>query len=364
LGGDILNTLYYYWLTTSKGIGIKKARQILEYFGDIQSVWEGGINDLLKIGNISKQVAENLIKRRDKGLLLKEINNIKAKNIDIICIEDDLYPENLKNIYDPPLIIYTKGNIKKCRKYIAIVGSRRCSLYGKMVARNISKLLCQYDIGIVSGMARGIDTEAHLGAIDGNGFTIAVLGNGPDIVYPPENIKVMQMIENTGAIISEYPPGYEPTPYNFPARNRIISGICHGILVVEAGEKSGALITASYALEEGRDVFAIPGNILSESSIGTNKLIKDGAKTVTDISDILYEFGIDLKEQISSSNIELNLSTKEKMIIDIIGNSPMHIDDLIKKTQLKVSEINSLLTCLELKKIIKIIPGRYIARII
>jgi DNA processing protein len=356
-----MNLIYYYWLSTTNGIGNKRISDIISYFGDVKSAWRARREEFFKIGGISQSIADNIVIRRDERKLLEEIEDIKKKYINIITIDDDEYPYNLKNIYDPPYIIYLKGKMKKCKKYIAVVGSRNCTSYGKMVARNISNLLSKYDFGIISGMARGIDTQAHLGVLDAGGFTCAVLGSGCDIVYPPENIKIMYEIEKKGAIISEYLPGTKPAAYNFPTRNRIISGISDGVLVIEAGEKSGALITVNFALEQGKDVFAIPGSVLSKSSKGTNLLIKDGAKIVTDIYDILNEYKIDFNIE-ENNNYNEEITSKEKIIMGVINDSPIYIDDLIKRVKLGISEVNSILTILEVKNIIKILPGKYIVR--
>lgn len=209
---------------------------------------------------------------------------MKKNNIDIISIEDKQYPNILKEIYDPPICLYIRGNKEILNnKSISIVGCRKATDYGRKVARDFAYNISKQDINIISGLAIGIDSEAHLGAVEANKKTIAVLGNGLDTIYPKENINLSQKIlDSGGTIISEYPLGTKPKKENFPARNRIISGMSSGLLVVEAKEKSGTLITVDFALEQGRDVFVIPGNIVSENSVGTNDLIKQGAKLVTD----------------------------------------------------------------------------------
>lgn len=213
-------------------------------------------------------------------------------SIDIISIQDEEYPEILKNIYDPPLYLYIRGNKKILKENaIAIVGCRECTQYGKKVAWELAYNIAKQNINIVSGLAKGIDGVAHKSAVVANGRTIAVLGNGLDIIYPSENIMLAtEILKSGGAIISEYPLGERPQKQNFPERNRIVSGISKGIIVVEAKEKSGALITADFALEQGRAVFAVPGNINQETSIGTNKLIKQGANLITSYKDILEEY--------------------------------------------------------------------------
>jgi DNA processing protein len=358
-----MNLIYYYWLATIDGVGPKRARDIIEYFGSPSEAWQGTYEDFIKIRGLNTQLLEKIIERRDKDRLQKELSCIRSRDIIIVTIDDDEYPENLKSIYDPPLILYCRGKMVKCKKYLAVVGSRKCTSYGKVIARSISKLLAECGIGVISGLARGIDTEAHIGALEGGGFTCAVLGCGCDVVYPPENKKVMAEIMQRGLIISEYPPGTKPYSFNFPARNRIISGISDGVLVIEAGERSGALITTDFGLEQGKDIFAVPGSILSSLSRGTNMLIRDGAKIVTCIEDILSELGLEVETRKTDANTE-GLSSGEKVLMDIISNSPIYVDDLIQRVSLKISDINSIITTLELKGIIKVLPGKYIVRVI
>lgn len=355
-----MNFVYYYWISTIEGIGAAKIKQIIDFFGSIENAWHGSMNDFISIKGIRDTLVDKIIKRRNLHKLLDEIESYKLKGIELLSIADNEYPENLRTIYDPPYILYVKGKIKRCSRYLAVVGSRNCTQYGRMAARNISRDLSEYNIGIISGMARGIDTQAHLGALEGNGFTCAVLGCGCDVVYPPENKKLMDAILERGAVISEYPPGTTPNPYNFPARNRIISGMSHGTLIVEAGEKSGALITADLALEQNRDVFAIPGSIFSSTSRGTNSLIKEGAKPVTDVFDILCEFNIECKNKVKNNNYDL--TAKEKAVFEVVNDSPVYIDELLQKVSLKINELNSAITSLELKGMLKVLPGRYIVK--
>lgn len=355
------NILYYYWLSTVEGLGSKKIENIIQYFGSPQNAYYAAPELYRHIDGISFKIADRIIERREKSKLKSELASIYKKGIKVISFDDEMYPKRLKEIYDPPYILYVKGTIKNNVKNIGIVGARNCTPYGRMVSRTISKELARYDIGIISGMARGIDTEAHKGALDCLGYTCAVLGCGLDIAYPPENNKLMQKIEDSGAVISEYPLGTLPSAFNFPKRNRIISGMSDIIIIVEAGEKSGALITTDLALEQGRDVYAVPGNILSKASKGTNNLIKEGAQPLLDIEDILNDLGIDKKTESTAEN-NVILEEKEKQLSDIISDCPIYIDDLIKKVSFRVGEINALLTTLELKGVIRILPGRYIVK--
>jgi DNA processing protein len=279
--------------------------------------------------------------------------------------EED-YPKNLKNIYDPPPLIFFKGQIKpEDRKAIAVVGSRKTSSYGRLVTESLVESLASGGITIVSGLARGIDSISHQVALKAKGRTIAVLGSGLDIIYPPENKKLADKIAENGAVISEFLLGTKPEGTNFPKRNRIISGLCLGVVIVEAGPKSGALLTAQHALEQNREVFAVPGDIRSQGSKGTNNLIKQGAKLVSSIDDILIE----LNELTSApakaeriSMLEQALPKEEKDIFRLLSQEPYHIDKISKELGLRSSEALSFLLSLELKGLVKQLPGKVFAR--
>jgi DNA processing protein len=271
----------------------------------------------------------------------------------------------LKQIYDPPPVLYVKGE-----KYmfnnssLAVVGSRKSSTYGRNVAISFAKELASMEVNIVSGMARGIDSFAHKGAIDAGGPTTAVLGCGIDIVYPPENEKLMKKIFECGCVISSFPLASPPLSANFPARNRIISGLSLGTIVIEAAKKSGSLITADFALEQGREVFAVPGSIFSPYSRGTHKLIKQGAKLVENIDDILDELFLErLNNKKEEYNTDLqNLSVIEKAVYELIDYEPTQIEQLISRAQRNSREVNAILTRLELKGYISALPGGYFVR--
>ena len=275
------------------------------------------------------------------------------------------------NIYDRPPFLYVRGNLNKDDINIAIVGSRLASTYGKYITERISRELALKGLTIVSGMAWGIDSVAHRGALTAHGRTIAVLGSGLDVIYPPENKKLYADIIQNGAVISEFPLGTPPRSANFPTRNRIISGMSYGVVIVEAGEKSGSLITARLALEQGREVFAVPGSIDAAGSRGTNKLIKQGAKLIENTDDILeeilpqFERTIVLKphsiansEAIAAKSSEI-FSAVDQKIIDFISGSRVHIDDLISSTGLSSADILSALTTLELKGMVRQYPGKF-----
>lgn len=283
---------YWVWLNSIPNIGPRKGKQLLDHFRDPENIWNAAEAEFKCLHFLDRDDSNQILNSDIRAKTKELICSINKAGIKVITLVDDLYPEYLKNIYDPPLLLYLKGNLVKNEKAVAVVGSRRATAYGQKMAGVLAQELAMNGITVVSGMARGIDSYAHKSALDANGRTIAVTGCGLDIVYPPENRRLAEIIAAKGAVISEYMPGIQPMPHNFPARNRIISGISLGVVVIEASEKSGSLITVNMALEQGRDVFAVPGNVTSMNSRGTNKLIKDGAKLVTGIDDILEELSI------------------------------------------------------------------------
>lgn len=287
---------YWIWLSRIKKVGAIKKRKLLQTFGTPKNIWNAKKMELIGVEGIGEKIADEILDDKYKKDLFKYIGEMEKSKIDLITIEDPEYPQVLKNIYDYPVGIYIKGNKNILNNYgLAIVGCRDFSEYGKRVATVISYELSRRDINIISGLARGIDTIAHEASLKSYedfkvGRTIAVLGGGLNKVYPKENISIFNKIEQYGgAIISEYPIDEQAEKMNFPARNRIISGISQGVIVVEAAAKSGTLITVDFALEQGKNIFAVPGNIMSKNSVGTNELIKQGAKMVTNLKDILED---------------------------------------------------------------------------
>ncbi len=303
--------------------------------------------------NLSSLNFENFIKQEEK--------KAKALNISISIQQDKEYPLLLKEIPDPPLAVYHKGTMPHdTRRSLAIVGSRNFSPYGKVVAEHLTKELVLNEFIITSGLARGIDSIAHRTTLKEQGITIAVLGSGLDVVYPPENRSLFNAITETGVVLSEFPLGTEPHKMNFPIRNRIISGLCPGILVIEAKEKSGALITANCALDQGREVFAIPGNIISPYSKGTNQLIRQGARLVEGVKDILEEFGLAglVTEKKTRPAKYENLDHFESKVLSLLSADPIPIDIIIQRSGESPSYIHSTLLTLEIKGVIKQLPGK------
>jgi DNA processing protein len=281
----------------------------------------------------------------------------------ILTLGDDAYPKRLKDIYDPPALLYVKGELRREDELaVAIVGSRKTSPYGRWFTEKISQDLAGHGVTIVSGLARGIDSVAHMGALEGGGRTIAVLGCGIDVIYPSENRDLFHQIVGHGAVLSEFPMGSRPEGGHFPRRNRVISGLSIGVVIVQASAKSGSLITAKYALEQGREVFAVPGNVGAEGSRGTNQLIKEGAKLVESSADILEEVLPQWRrEGETAQKAEApghGLVGGEKILFELLGETPLHIDAVIRESKLDPGNVSSLLLNLELKGLISQWPGK------
>lgn len=342
-----------YWLGFSlvSEIGAKRVSLLQNWFGDLEQAWRASETQLNQSG-LDKQPLANLLAARKTLDLDVEMAKIRDVGAWIVTLEDDTYPAQLRKLPDAPPILYIKGTLLPTdERALGIVGTRKATTYGRDAAHYFAKELAGNGVTVISGLAQGIDAAAHRGALDADGRTFAVLGSGIDKIYPREHQKLAHEIMQHGAIISEFPIGTPPEARNFPRRNRIISGLSLGILVVEAPEKSGAMITATFAAEQGRDVFAVPGNIFSMTSSGTNHLIQDGAKLVMNVRDILDEFNIVhnnvqtrvMTEQIAPAN------ANEIQILDYLGADPIHIDDLVRMSGLPIAMVSSTLTILELK---------------
>ena len=286
---NLENKKYWIWFSLIKGLGNKRKQKLLESYKTPEKIYKLTKKELIATNGIGEKMVENILKSKDEDYLKKYILYMQKHNIDIININDENYPKILKEIYDPPISLYIKGNKNILNNTsVAIIGCRQASQYGIKVAKYFGYNLAKNEVNVVSGLAKGVDSYAHIGSICANGKTIAVIGNGIDTIYPKENINIAnKILEKGGTIISEYPLGTKPEKMNFPARNRIISGISKSVIVVEAKEKSGTLLTVDFALEQGRDVYVVPGNINSINSIGTNELLKQGAKIITCYKDII-----------------------------------------------------------------------------
>lgn len=348
-------------LHTVKGLGNASLWKIKREFGSFKAFWNADY-EIIASSIMSKEVINQImvLKKEDP---LQYFAYLERQGIKILTAEEEDYPVMLLNIPNPPYILYCRGQTGILQKFaIAVVGARSATPYGKKVARSLARELSSQGVVVVSGMARGIDTEAHLGALEETGETVAVLGSGINVVYPRENGEIFKRIAERGVVVSEFPLDTVPEPGNFPRRNRIISGLSYGVLVVEAGLKSGALITADFALEQGRDVFAVPGPITAKNSEGCNNLIKQGAKLTTCVEDILEEYSSVYNAKANSAlsgNDFLLLDSEESLIIQCMGYEPCHIDELLAMSGMDVGKLSQVLLQMELKGLIKAMPGNY-----
>jgi DNA processing protein len=351
----------YYWVALRQvcGVGNVICKILINHFKSPEKIFNASVEELKNVEGINVKAVEAITGFRPTDEIDREIDEILSKEINILTFNSPDYPENLKNIYDPPPFLYVKGSfIEGDKNSVAVVGSRNASEYGIKVTQELSRNLASLGVTIVSGMARGIDSAAHIAAIQGGGRTVAVLGSGVDVIYPPENRRLFERITENGAVVSEYPLGTRPNSYNFPPRNRIISGVSLGVLVVEASPKSGSLITAQLALDQGRDVYAVPGNVYSYKAKGTNSLLKSGAKLVDNARDIVEELNITVKPLKENKNVIQGLSSELLKIYDFFKDEPLHIDNIILKTGFSSGRVSALLLDLELSGILKQLPGK------
>lgn len=358
----------YIALNMIEGIGPIKVQALIEALGSPQAVFDPEQSDLRRVKGIGEKLSETILTQRNQVDPLAEIEKAAALGIRIITPLDTEYPAALKTIHDPPLALYVRGEIlPKDRHALGIVGSRKCTSYGLSTADRLAYQLAQTGFTVVSGLARGIDTAAHEGALKGKGRTIAVLGAAIDQLYPPENSELADAIAGSGAVISEYPLGRQADRMTFPYRNRIISGISMGVILVEAGFKSGSLHTSDAAMEQGRSVFAVPGRIDSPSSKGTNHLIKNGAKLVDNVGDILEEFELlvppgqfEKPLNASSARPEVPLSDVEQVLVKALWEEALDVDSLARAAGLPSAKVSALLVGLEMKRVVKMLPGRVV----
>jgi len=363
-------------LKSVEGVGSVAFRNLLEVYGTPRRVFEAPLADLEQTAGLNHRTARNIKDFRDWERARAEIDRAESEGVSILTSRDPAYPERLRRIYDPPPLLYIRGSLEGADVPVAVVGSRNASPYGRYVTERLCRELAQRGATVVSGLARGIDTCAHRGALAGRGRTIAVMGCGIDVIYPPENRKLYGQIAAAGAVVTEYPFGTEPDRPHFPARNRIISGLSLGVLIVEAGEKSGSLITARCALDQGREVFAVPGAIDLPGSRGTNGLLRQGAKLVEGVEDILEEILPQLgrppapvpqaatQPSPRRGGTRTNepgrepLTEEESRLLGFMTETPQDADTLINRTGLAAAEALSLLLALELKGYILQLPGK------
>ncbi len=367
-------------LNMTPGIGPRAAAKLLERFGSAEAVYKATRAELEQL-RLPPEAVDTIIARDLLPRAEAEITAVKQLGGEILLLDDGVYPSSLREIYDPPIVLYVKGAWSDCldRPCIGVVGSRRCSTYGQNAANMLARDLAERGVTVVSGFARGIDAAAHRGALEANGRTVAVLGTGIDEVYPREHKKLAaEILDRSGALVSQFPLGTPPVSENFPYRNRIISGLSLGVVVVEASEHSGSLITARLAMEQNREVFAVPGNITSRNSFGTNYLIKGaGAKLVQQWQDIASE----LPQPVAASLLPPPFSERKNAVADRLAfvpeglspaetcvfklltpDSPAHVDWLFDKSKLPISELTAALLSLEIRELVRALPGRCFVR--
>lgn len=360
-------------LNAASGVGNARIKKIIDRLGSAAVFFhlkDNGFKEFCREEIIPLQVIKNIQNFPKDNYLKKEYNFVQFHQIQLLTYKDVDFPRLLKEIPDAPFLLYVKGNIKALNTpSVAMVGSRRASIYGLSMAEKFAGELAETGVTIVSGLARGIDAACHRAALKAKGTTMAVLGCGLCHVFPEENKNLAEEITSEGALVSEFSMGTFPLPYHFPKRNRIVSGLSLGVVVVEASAKSGALITSDFALEQGREVFAIPGKVDQPNSQGVNRLIKDGAKLVSCVEDILEELKLPLSAYVGAgleptpAKHTINLSQTEKPVYEQLSDEPQHIDDLVEQCRIPVSQLMAVLLNLELKGIIKQLPGKLFLRV-
>jgi DNA processing protein len=372
------------WLVLTPEIGPRRGKSLLERFKTPKAILEASLDGIAEVENIGTGIARKIAESRKKIDLTRQIKLIEKNDVTLIPLDSESYPANLKAIYDPPLVLFVKGEILAQDYFsIAIVGTRMSSFYGRTMAEKLSSQLAGKGFTIVSGGARGIDTFSHQSALKMNGRTMAVLGCGLDITYPPDNKKLFLEISERGALISEFPLSARPDKQNFPMRNRIISGLSLGVVVIEAPLKSGALITVTHAAEQGREVFSVPGHADSFVSKGTNNLLREGAKLVEDADDIIEELEPILRSKIkelkanqpelaqgkeisikpqSHVALGLDLGDEEGQVFNLISEQAVQLDELVEKTNMDIPRISAILLRLQMKRLVRHLPGRQFVR--
>ena len=352
---------YYLGFNLTPGIGPIRLRRLLEHFHSPERAWNASAAELRAAG-LEKKYISNLTATRARVSLPEELARIRKLGISLLTWDDPGYPSHLRHIYAPPPLLYTRGTLLPDEPMVAIVGTRRATTYGREVARRLAQELARNGVTVVSGLALGIDTEAHKGTLAAGGRTIGVLACGVDRPYPLRNRQLAAKIVDQGALVSDYPPGTAPEARNFPPRTRIISGLSLGVVVVEAGERSGALITCNFAMEQGRDVLAVPGSIFSPTSHGCHNLITEGARLVRNVEDILDELHLtQAAAQQEARRIVLE-DPVEAMVLESLSPEPLHVDELGRVCDLSAAAVSSILTLLELKGLARHVGGMQYVR--
>jgi DNA processing protein len=358
MGAKLTELNYWIGFNIVSGIGPARFKMLLNYFGAAGKAWHASDGDLRAAG-LDRKSIESLLATRQRLSLEDELARVERMGASVITWEDDRYPPRLLEIHNAPPVLYVRGEILPQDEWaVAVVGTRSGTRYGRQMVAEFAGDLGRSGITVVSGLARGIDSLAHRATLRAGGRTIAVLGSGIDIIYPSEHRDLASKIAERGAVVTEYPLGTKPEAGNFPPRNRIISGLSLGTLVVEAGKRSGALITADYALEQGREVFALPGSATSGKSEGTNRLIQEGAaKLVLSVQDVLEELNLTLVERHQEVRTFVPEDEREASILKHVSTEPIHVDDIGQRTSLPISEVTSTLALMELKGMVRQVGG-------
>ncbi|HSV85989.1 MAG TPA: DNA-processing protein DprA [Levilinea sp.] len=353
-----------YWVGFNlvKGIGAVRLRALLNHFGSLDMAWQAP-SDALEAAGLSARLVQNLTAMRKQVHLDVLMERIERQGIRVITWEDEIYPRRLREIDQPPPVLYLRGSIDPEDDWaVAIVGTRRVTAYGRQITADLAAFLAGNGITVVSGLARGVDAIAHEAALQAGGRTIAVLGSGVDCIYPPEHRKLAAQIMSQGAVCSDYPVGTAPESTNFPPRNRIIAGLSQATVIIEAGETSGALITARFAADQGREVLAVPGPINAVQSQGTNNLIQQGARPLLRVEEILEVLNLQHIQTQQKARKMLPADETEAALLKVIGQQPVHVDDIQALSGLSIEKVSATLTLLELKGIVRQVGGmNYVA---
>jgi DNA processing protein len=353
-----------YWIGFNliKGIGAVRMQALIQHFGDLELAWKAAPIELARAG-LGRKVIERIVQARANVDLEKLWARIEAQGIKILTWEDEVYPQRLKEIDQPPPVLYFRGDYLPDDLFaVAIVGTRRVTAYGRQITEELAGYLASNGITIISGLARGVDGIAHQTALKAGGRTIAVLGSGVDKIYPPEHRALAENMIQRGAIVSDYPPGTPPDAANFPPRNRIVSGLSLAVVVIEAGETSGALITAEFAAEQGREVFAVPGSILAPQSKGTNRLIQNGALPLLSVNDLMQALNLTRMGEQKAARKTLPSDETEARLMAVLSDEPLHVDEIRNQTELPIEKVSATLALMELKGMVRQVGGmNYVA---
>lgn len=354
--------IFWVGLNMVYGIGPAKFKALLDHFGDLQSAWEAPAASLRASG-LSEKIVKNLIKTRADLDLNRTWDKLQADDINLYTWLDEGYPKRLLEVAQPPPVLYARGEFVPNDDWaVAIVGTRKMTGYGQQVTEEVASFLARNGVTVVSGLAKGVDATAHQAALNAGGRTVAVLGSGVDQIYPAVNRGLAMEMISSGAVVSDYPMGMKPVAANFPPRNRIISGLARAVVIVEAGQRSGALITASFAAEQSREVFAVPGNIYGPQSVGANQLIQKGATPLLAPEDLMSVLNMAMLNEQQAARTILPSDPTEAAIFSVLGHEPQHIDDLTRQTELPPAQVSSTLAMMELKGMVRQVGGmQYVA---